>query len=186
MTATARFNELIQATIIKWIKAYNGYSIKTIIAEEQRFNAKKPIEGDFISYRFNLLEQNGHDEGTFNQDTQKIDYYGQRDFAFSMTIYAFNAMAIASNLISSLNLPIVNEILGEAKLGFSDVQCKNISGILDSGYEQRASIDINFHTALEYTDESSNYIEQLEFTSQLNDEKGKVLEGAFTVDLRED
>lgn len=181
-----RFDALIQETIIKWITDYNGYNIKTVVSEEQRFKAKKPLEGDFISYKINGFQQEGHDEGTYNSDTRKMDYYGQRDFPFSITIYAFNSMAIAKKLINSLNLPDVNELLGVAKLSFSDVVCKNISGMLDSGYEQRTNIDINFHTALEYTDENSIFIEEVQFNSEIDDEKGKVLEGSFSVDLSED
>lgn len=84
-----------------------------------------------------------------NDDAGQVTYTGQREISVSVQYFGANAMQNAIDLAESLEMQAARDLLAESDLVFVNRAggANDLSELLDTGYEERAGIDILLRTA---------------------------------------
>jgi hypothetical protein len=158
MTEKYRYNAEIEKAIVDWVKDILNYD--TVIAEQQKTKAPKPT-GEFASFLLGASIKLGCDDVQYKSGA--FTAIGLRKMPLSITIYADNALEDAAELRNSLELPYVLDTLRTAGVHICKaLDIKDTSAILETGFEPRATLDIEIYVTESITDNVTTYIETVE------------------------
>lgn len=113
-----------------------------------------------------------HDEILDTDAAGDADFKGDREFTVSFQIFGADAAQYLINTLESLERPTGRESLAIAGIVFVDRTAVNdLSGVLDTGYEERAAVDIRFRTASIHSD-NVGYIGSIQMSERYNNADG--------------
>lgn len=125
----------------------------------------------------------GHDESS-NDDDGLVTYTGQREISVSVQYFGNNAMQNAIDLGESLEMLAARDLLAESDLVFVDRVggVNDLSELLDTGFEERATIDILLRIASIRTQSGGTVIESTELTSEYKNADGSTINRTEIID----
>jgi hypothetical protein len=169
-----RLNQAKQTAIIEWIQT--ALFITTIWDKQNAFRPALP----YISV--NIItgpQQDGTPEAKY-KTTDVFTYIFRKIFTLSIQAHSqSNHLALLSTLINSMKLPTQRATLRAAGLSIyndNDISPTDISELIDTGFEKRASIDVIMAFA-EEVDDSPGEIQ----TMQLVGKAGTKFENIDTI-----
>lgn len=140
---------LLESTLNDAMRQIVNSVISADFAIKAKQNAPRP-NGSYASVDVMSIVRRGYDEQILTDRIIDLDIdsdlIGFREINYSIQFYRDNAISNAMKLQQAIARYSVNEFLNAAKLGLgrrSDV--RDISAILENGYEERAQIDITLH-----------------------------------------
>jgi hypothetical protein len=156
----------IKESIYKWVASLKFVSINNNIVYEEQ-NQKRPV-GDYVSYKIMTLPTKRGTDSQIHISGDNFKLSGHRTFTVSIKSYGKNAAQIITDLHSSLEMDSVRNIFRQYNIAiWEHGSPRDISAILETGFESRAFLDITFGTRSEIT-ETLGHIANAE------------VEGAFT------
>lgn len=154
-----RLNQVKQTAILTWIE-----TALSIAAIWDKQNLPKPP----LPYISCNIISGPQLDGTPESKYKSLDTYTyilRKIFTLSIQIHATtNHLAYLSSLIDSMVLPSFRQILRDAELSIyndTDIIINDISELLDTGFEKRASIDVT----MAYADEVDDLVGEINFTN---------------------
>ena len=115
-----------------------------------RPNAPRPeLPYTSIQYLSNVGEIN--DFEAFNQDTNMVDTYGNREVTYTINCYGTNALDEVNTLMGTVRSTSVRQKLREdvdIKIWRTE-SIRDLSLLMDSAFEERAAFDIVFNIPME-------------------------------------
>ncbi len=125
----------------------------------------------------------GHDEATTDQ-TGQVTYKGHREISCSVQYFGADAMQNAIDLIESLETVSSRDILAADDIVFVDRAggINDLTEILDTGFEERAGIDILFRVP-SIRIESGDVIESTEISSEYENADGSTIIRTQIIDI---
>lgn len=138
-------------------------------------NAPRPVL-DYVTLNINSVNQIGWDyvpRPTLSSG--EVTQVGDREFTLSVQAYGGDVMTVLNNLRSSLQKDSALDTLRSNGIVFvSWFQINNITELVDSRFEQRASMDVLFRIADTYSD-TLGTIAQVELEEVLVNVDGSVV-----------
>lgn len=162
----------VKEAIFKWIAYLKFVPNQNIVYEEQ--NKQRPV-GNYISYKIiTLPAKRGFDsQAHVSGDTFKLT--GHRTMSLSVKTYGVDAPQMAIDLHSSLELESVRNIFKQYNFcvwGYGTP--RDISALLETGFESRGVIDIMLAANAEMT-ETLGYIDSANTEGTLTDVDGSII-----------
>lgn len=116
-------------------------------------NAPRPTV-DYVSLLISSVMQVGWDYVPQPTDTAgDVEQVGDREFIVTANAYGGDVLTVLENLRTSLQKQTVLDTLRANGIVFVDwFPINDITDLIDSRFEQRATMDIRFRIAQEYTD----------------------------------
>ncbi len=127
--------------------------------------------------------------GFIGQDDYSVDasgdvtYLGQREISVSVQYFGTDAMQKAIDLTESLEENAARELLALGGIIFVDrvSGINDLSEVLDTGFEERAGIDLMFRTCSERV-KSGDLIDSTEITGDYEDADGSQIQRILNID----
>jgi len=139
---------IIQDAFYTWAVAQTSQTVIWLFP-----NAPRPAL-PYISLQINSLITIHVDQILSPDNAGASDIVGNREFTLNCQAYGDTAMGILETLKSSLEKPSVYLALQNSKIVFVDsFGIQDLTELLDSRYESRASMDLLFRTEQVITDE---------------------------------
>jgi len=134
--------ELLKTGIYNWV--ISVIPISTIFLNQDGSIPSLP----FCTLYVQPITFFGHDEFK-NDDNGLVTYTGQREFTLTVEYFGLGAMQNAHDLVESLEMQNARDLLAESDLVFVDRASgvQDLSELVDTGFEERASIDLILRTA---------------------------------------
>jgi hypothetical protein len=110
----------------------------------------------------------GHDN--LRQDIPGQFYVaGMRSFTLSVNVFGNNANDLAERLVTSLEMPSVQELLRVSDIAIIDTSDVRVLDLLqETDVEGRAQFDFRFATSINRVDNGAGYIETVEVLNELD------------------
>ena len=127
-------------TVFNWLTQVTE---QTVIFEFP--NQPRP-KTPYVSIQLITGPVKGGQDDTINQETgTKFDVVGQRSITANIKAHGGDAVQTLADVQSSIDVPATIELLGSNNVAiFDDSPILNITEILESGFEERASMDVIF------------------------------------------
>lgn len=169
------FNAL-KTAIHKW--AFATVAVETIFANQ---NGNVPPD-PFCTLFIQPVGFIGHDDYSVD-GIGDVTYIGQREISVSVQYFGANAMQNAIDLAESLEETAAREGLYSDGLIFVDrvSGVNDLSEVLDTGFEERAGIDLMFRTCSERT-QSGGLIDSAEITGDYEKQDGSQIQRILNID----
>jgi hypothetical protein len=152
------------------------------IVEEQEGH---PPADNYLAYKFKGWMQMGHSASEY-ESSESITYNTQSLWAFTLNVMSIGvagegSLIQLSHKLSSASVRQMFIDIGITYLNKDSI--KPAPKILSTGWEQRSSLDINFTTVVQDSEEV-NFFEFLEITTTIKDfNDNTIIEDSFTVDI---
>lgn len=168
--------EAIRTTIQAW--AVSVVAVETIFLNQ---NGSVP-DLPFCTLYIQPVAFIGHDESS-NDDAGLVTYTGQRELTVSVQYFGANAMQNAIDLGESIEMLAARDLLALSNLVFVDRAggANDLSEIVDTGYEERAGIDILIRVSSVRT-EAGIIIESVELDGEYFNADGSIIERTDIID----
>ena len=172
---------VVQEKLILWAKMNTGlyYAIWADQNAPQPYDTSELKSSDaYVILRIQLDEQIGEDFVAPPDDSGNILISGNREFMLYTEIKGINAQLKMSKLRDSFQKPSVQGLLSVSKIAYvNNFPIQNITGLDDTQYIQRASMDVLLRSVSEIID-NVGFIEKVDITGTIND----VEQGTFRVE----
>ena len=168
----------IKDTLYDWV--YNDHSVETIWSDD---NGPQPI-GLYYILRISAIDKIGHDYIDLPDNSGISTIVGNREFTLNIQSKGAGAISALEDIRSSLEKPSILSLLRSSKIIYvDDLGISNLTGLDDTLFIERGSLDILFRTASEITDDIG-FIEKVEIESKYNDIAGnQVYTEDLTIDI---
>ncbi|MCK5609861.1 hypothetical protein KAR91_48765 [Candidatus Pacearchaeota archaeon] len=180
--------DTIKTTLATWALLNTGCT-KVIWADQ---DAPQPYNDDqlkkkyaYITLRYALTEQIGEDHTAQPVDVGGVSIIsGNREFTLFIQVKGKNAIAIMNQLLDSFQKYTVQQTLWAGKVAYVDnFPIQNITGLDDTRFIERASMDVRLRTWSEIED-TVGIIETVEVTGDIKDVLGNtVYDDTVTITL---
>jgi len=176
----------IKTALTLWARTNTGLTYA--IWSDQ--NSPQPLSTDalksdaYVTLRYDNINQIGQDAQLLPTDNPgNVIIAGNREWTLFIQIKGKNAFSLMNDLRDSLQKETVRDILTLAGIVFVDnFSIQNITGLDDTEYIERASMDVLFRAASSITDIVGT-IKNIEVTETIKDAKGdQVYQDTFTID----
>ncbi len=144
-------------------------------------NAPRPGDGvDITKSHITLRLGAGARVGQDFVDTPNVsgiaNVIGNRDLTLSVQAFGPGARQELEDIRSSLSRPTIQDLLRAGDIVYRDAfPVQNVAALLESSYEERASLDVLFGTHEELTDDLG-YIDTVNGSGDLKDATGAVVQ----------
>ena len=164
--------ETVKTNLYNWASSQAGMGIPVIFLEE---NAPRPTT-PYITLKIGAILQIGWDyifDPTTNLGSN--NQVGDREFTLYIQAYGGDPITLLENLRTSLQKESVLDSLRASNLAvIGQFAIEDVSAIIESRFENRASLDIRFRIAQVYTD-SIGVIDTVELQEKVEDAIGTVI-----------
>lgn len=165
----------IKTALITWAETETGLSpaIWSDLDAPQPYDTEALKTDAYIILRFTQTEQIAEDYEQPPPDAGGVStIYGNREFTLFIEIKGKDALAEMNKLLDSFQKPTVRATLLESKIIYVDnFPIQNITGLDDTQFIERASMDVLFRTESVITD-TVGIIEDVEVTGTIKNEEG--------------
>jgi hypothetical protein len=147
-----------------WAKKVSG--IQTIWFNQRAPRPKPPYVGlNIIAGPRKVGDDN------LRQDVSGVFYIaGMRYFTLSVNVYGENANEIAQNLVDSLDMPSIQELLRNSDIAIvSTSEVRVLDQLLETDVEGRSQFDFQFASSINKVDDGVGYIDKVEITNEIDD-----------------
>lgn len=170
--------EVVKTNLYDWAIENGTENMPVIFLNE---NAPRPTT-DYLTLNISSLVQIGEDYTTQpDNDNGIIEMVGNREFTLQIQSYGGFPLDYLEKLRFSLQKQTVLDSLRSNGLIFvNHFQITDITQIIDTGFEQRGSMDVLFRIAQTYEDELGS-IHTVNIEEELSDDDSIVFDGSFTV-----
>ena len=174
----------IKSGLVTWVNT--ATSLKTIWSDQ---DAPQPYDGEelktiaYAALRYSTIDQINEDHVSPPDNAGIATISGDREFILFIQVKGKDALSKMSDLLDSLQKVTVQDTLRASKISYVDnFPIMNITGLDDTQYIERASMDVLFRTFSEITD-VVGVIEKTEVTQTIKDQKGDtIIQETFTIE----